>query len=909
MSLALQERKLPPMLEEYVRYQNDYSDCLILMQVGDFYEAFFEDAKILARTLNVTLTSRDKNSDSPIPMAGIPCSVVDNYADRLLQAGVSVVIVSQRPQLGNKNIQRFVERIITPGVSVHSASIAGQELPYVGAIYLPQLSLAEHLLDYSLAYTQAQTGVLHIVAGQGMDSLIMDLQNADISELILPKLVNGQVLDRRSSIVRKLENLSFFKNQSIKFRSLNNNLDPQRYSKIAGYREQNPELKEAIRLLISYIDEVSVSGQLPFERVEQVTYSNFMRIDPTTRRNLELCQNLKNSDKSGTLFSVLNDCKTNGGTRLLQEFIKKPLSEKNSILERQEIISCLYKNDSEREKMQVLLQAVTDLDRILARIELNLINPRETGALRDSINIVPEIKNIYDSVAEEIRRTRNSSLSTEDKLLSFIQQALDFPEELGKKLNAALALNLPQNLRNGDVIAEGYDAECDRLRNIKLTGKKWIAELESKERERTGINSLKIKYNNVLGFFIEVTKSNIAKVPERFIKRQTNVNGERYITEELKNLEDEVLGAEQRLIAREELLFNELKSYIKNYTEQLRKLAQALSLIDVFLALASVARGNSWVLPEISEAGQCQIIGGRHPVIETLLRSDFIPNDLELGDNPNRCLILTGPNMGGKSTYLRQSALIVILAHIGSFVPADSANISLVDKIFARIGASDDLLEGESTFMVEMREAAYILSEASKNSLVLIDELGRGTSTRDGEAIARAVLGHLVLRNQSFCIFATHFHGLTKTAELADLTTNIRVGIEQTETGLCFTHRILKGAAGESYGIEVAKRAGLPSSLIELANDFILAAITDEQDQSKVLHLTKAKERSKLNENEASVKQQFSLFKPDQIDSFKTLNPKEQAYDRLKSELESCNVVSTTPLEALYLVDRLKKML
>lgn len=862
------------MLEEYVFYQNKYSDCLILIQVGDFYETFFEHAKILASTLNITLTSRDKNSDDPIPMAGIPCQALDSYAERLLAFGKSIAVISQKPSTTGKNIERYLERMLTPGVTFHSVEKLESELPVVASVYFSNYAIDLNFIEYSLSYSSPQTGVIEYKQGQGVNSLVRDIHSIDVKELILPRSFGSKNLDRRSKLVQLLLALPNLTDGSVKFRELYNFDGIHRFKSQSDFTSLSSEIKKATSLLINYIDEVSVSGELSFACVREAKTSDTLLIDPTTRKNLELCENIKSKDISGSLFSVIDKTNSVLGKRKLLMNIKAPLSNVSKINERQDFVKILLEESFKAEELHSLFETIIDFESITARIELGIVTPKEVAALRDSLNLVVKIR-------EELLGIFKGK---ESSIFSSINKDLEFNLELAEKLNKAIADSPPVKLKDCGVIKEGYSAECDRLNSIKNDGKRWLLELEERERKKTNVNSLKVKFNNVHGYFIEMTKATSKNALGEYEKRQSTVNSERFVTTELKGLEAEILSADEKLYKLEVELFNEVKKFLKEYIATFRALANAVGELDMYLSFFKVTLYKNWIFPALDNSKNTEVVNGEHPVLAEILATDYIPNDINFLEAKDSAYILTGPNMGGKSTFLRQTALIVILAHMGLSVPASSAKIGLVDRIFARIGASDDLLEGESTFMVEMRETAYIVNQATEKSLILIDELGRGTATKDGSAIAKSVLNYIVNHLKSRTIFATHFHNLCK--EVSGVS-NIRVGLKEIDNGLMLTHKIEQGVAKESFGLEVAKRAGLPEDILIEAKDFI----EDYKEET-------------ISVKSSSVQAQKPLFE----NHSNTRDAKEaKSYRRLKHELSAFQVNDITPLEALNILDRIKK--
>ncbi len=814
MSSAIAE-KLPPMLKQYLDYKQLYPDCLLLFQVGDFYEVFFEDAVTVSRTLNLTLTSRDKNNPNPVPMCGVPIAVVDGYLERLVNAGFAVALVSQTgaPENGRGMFGRKLERIVTPGVRILGDPENNTE-SLLAAVWFRSEQ------DIGISFSNIISGKIFVAEGLDISAMIAQLQRLQPAELLLPKHIDQKALDRRLAWVRKVEVL--VRGGTLKFRNLDLSSKRRDISKIQGYLGIGTAAKNATKLLLDYVDETTVNSVVNFTELLNADAQSVLSIDANTRSSLELVQNQKDGSKRSTLYFVLDRTVTPSGSRMLRQWILNPLVDLKSIYERQQVVTFFKDHAALRGKLKETLRTITDLERIAARTEALATTPRELGALRDSLAKIPSIVEML-------------STAKETPALERIMRGVVISESLCSRLEEALVDNPAMVLNEGGIIKVGFNAELDRLRGLKERGKSWIVELEASERSRTGINSLKIKYNSVFGYFIEVTAANLSKVPENYIRKQTTVNSERFITEELKKYEDDVLGAESRQIELEKRLYEDLRAAVLPFTAELRIVGARLAELDIYIGLAELAADEGYVLPQVDESERLFIEAGKHPLLAQSLHSDFVPNTTEMGDK--NFLIITGPNMGGKSTFLKQTALIVIMAQLGSFVPAQKAEIGVVDKIFARIGASDDISEGESTFMVEMHEASHIISGATKRSLILIDEIGRGTATADGLAIAQAILEWIVLKIKSRTLFATHFHDLTTLEKQYQTIKNLSVGSVERGEDVIFTHHINIGAASKSYGIQVAKLAGLPQPLIERAKEVLLADSSAVKDRSSQLSL------------------------------------------------------------------------
>ena len=799
---------LPPMLRQYLEYKRRHPEALLFFQVGDFYELFFDDAITTAKLLGLTLTSRDKNAEKPIPMCGVPIAVIDGYIAKLVGSGRAVAIVKQfgDPNARKGMMERQLERIVTPGVQVLGSESKSREENFLAAIFVSALGE-----EFAIAYTDVRTGKIRLRDGLDREALLSELRMVGPVEIVLPREFEGKRFDRRSNWVRDVE--STLDATRCVFRPFERT-DLDRLKGVNGYIALSEVAKRAVHLLVGYIDEATVGQRVTFLAVDEDTHQDELIMDSGTRKHLELLNNLRDGGQHGSLLSVIDYTKTPHGGRLLREWIVRPLTSLEKISNRLDTVeSLLNKERSLRGELAQKLEGIADLERLATRLELSAISPRELAALSDSLSAMTDIRLSLGSLA--------SSLPL---LLKSIYEGLIFDVEVLRDLEKTLTELPPISLVDGGIIKSGINSDLDRLRDIRANGKSWIAALENTEKERTGINSLKIRFNSVFGYFIEITRANLDKVPADYIRKQTTANGERYITEALKIQEEEILNAESRELKLERELFESLVARIKPFSTTLRSLSVRLAELDILISLATTAELNGYNRPELDDSRNLQIKGGKHPVLSTLLKHDFVPNDVTFGEGSREVLILTGPNMGGKSTYLRQAALIVILAQLGSFVPAQSAQIGLVDRIFTRIGAADNMMEGESTFMVEMREAGFILANATSRSLLLIDELGRGTATQDGLSLAQATLEWISNKISARTLFATHFHELTLLEQTLPGVVNLSVGSKEVEGDILFTHSICEGPANKSYGLEVAKLAGLPSGLLDRAREIMSTA-------------------------------------------------------------------------------------
>jgi len=861
---------LPPMLRMYLDYKEKYPDALLFFQVGDFYELFFEDAVKSSRMLGLTLTSRDKNSENPIPMCGVPISVVDSYLDKLVNQGHSVAVVKQvgDPNAKKGMVDRELERIVTPGIRILGGESKDREDNFVASIFVSTLGS-----DFSIAYTDVRTGKAFVKENLDKEALIAEIRSIVPAEVVIPREFEGKRLDRRSSWIKEIETV--LGNPSIlKFRQISKDSTRQ-LTLLDGYISLSELSKKSIQLLLGYIDETTVGTSIKFTSVSRDFHENCLLMDATSRKNLELVSNLRDGGLHGTLLSIFDSTKTSQGGRKIRQWLLKPSRVKEEIKARQDSVKFLFEERSLRQSLSSALSQIGDLERISTRVDLGAASPRELGAMRDSLQALEHLMRVLSEIKLP-------------SLLYKLSEGLKTPKELLLRMTEILLDELPGISQEGGIIREGYNQELDRLRSIRSNGKSLIAALEVKEKERSGISSLKVRFNSVFGYYIEITRSNLEKVPSNYVRKQTMVNAERFITEELKQMEEEILNAESKQFQIEKRIFIELIEFLKSFTASVRSASEAVSVIDVLLSLAEVAERDNLVLPQICQESLLHIEKGQHPVLSHELQNNFVANSLMMNNSDRQLLLLTGPNMGGKSTYLKQTALIVILAQIGSYVPAESVKLSIVDKIFTRIGASDNMMEGESTFMVEMREAGYILSNASEHSLLLIDELGRGTATQDGLGIARATLEWIVEKIGAKTLFATHFHELTELEGVLPGLYNLSVGSADLDGQIIFTHSICEGPANKSYGLEVARIAGLPSALLERAR--LIMSENHENPSSNAQLLM-------FNKDSALSRKSEKIVEPS---DYKTLK-------ELKRNFDNLDINHLSPLQALNWLSEIKK--
>ena len=798
--------KITPMMKQYFEIKEQYADTILLFRLGDFYEMFFEDAKLASRELELVLTGRDWGQEERAPMCGVPFHSADSYIARLVANGHKVAICEQTedPALAKGLVERDVVRVLTPGTVIESSMLDEGRNNYLACVYF-------NLDKAGVCFVDVSTGTLHLtqLSAPGlMMKIINELGHYRPSEIIC----NNDI-----SLIKKIEEYM----SSVKETVLETRDDEEfDYALCTKTVLEHFQVKNLDKLgLASFVESVcSVGSTLAYLREVQksdlrningINFYNdaqFMRLDISARRNLELVETIRNREKKGSLLWVLDKTKTSMGKRLLRNWLEQPLLNLARITKRHNAVEELCVNSVARQDAMILLSSVHDLERLMARIVYGTANAKEIRALFATIKILPQIREPLELCKSE--------------MLSDIFKDIDLLQDVETLIDSAIAEDPPFTIRDGGMIQDGYNAELDSLRSISDDGKVYIASIQTKEQERTGIKKLKIGYNRVFGYYIEIPNSFKGSVPDEYIRKQTLVNCERYITQELKDLESKVLGAQERIVKLEYELFDDVRKQIAGHYNRIQKTACALATLDTLCSLAQVAAANNYVCPDMSEGYEIEIKDGRHPVVELMLdAAPFVPNDTDLDCMDNRCAIITGPNMAGKSTYMRQVALIVLMAQIGSFVPASTAKIGIVDSIFTRIGASDDLSAGQSTFMVEMSEVALILKNATAGSLIIYDEIGRGTSTFDGMSIARAVLEYTADKKKlgAKTMFATHYHELTELEDQVQGVKNYNVAVKKRGDEITFLRRIVRGGADESYGVEVAKLAGVPNAVVSRA--------------------------------------------------------------------------------------------
>ena len=861
-----------PMMQHYLKTHEEYKDCILFYRLGDFYEMFFDDAKVVSKELELTLTGKSCGAEERAPMCGIPYHAAETYLTRLVKKGYKVAICEQveDPKLAKGMVKREVTRVVTPGTTLNAQALDETKNNYIMCIAY----IGDH---YGISSADITTGDYYVTEVDSERKLLDEVNKYQPTEIICNEAfyISGIDIDdmkNRMGIVIYSLDAWYFSDETAQM-TLKDHFKVRDLEGL-GLADYDSGVVAAGALL-KYLYETQKTTLSNLVAIHPYTTGKFMIIDSSTRRNLELVETLREKQKRGSLLWVLDKTRTAMGARTLRSFVEQPLIERTEIEERYDAIDEFNTNAITREEIREYLNPVYDLERLITRVTYQTANPRDLIAFRNSIHMLPPIKTLMSDF--------------QSPLLKRLYEQMDTLDELYELIERSIAEEPPLTLHDGGILKEGYNEEVDRLRKAKTDGKSWLADLEAKEREKTGIKNLKIKYNKVFGYYLEVTNSFKDLVPDYFTRKQTLANAERFITPELKELEDVILGAEDKLIVLEYELFREVRQKVADEVVRIQKTAKAVAQIDVFASLATVAEQNNYCRPKLNEKGLIDIKDGRHPVVERMIQNEmFVANDTYLDNGSNRVSIITGQNMAGKSTYMRQSALIVLMAQIGSFVPAKSAKIGIVDRIFTRVGASDDLASGQSTFMVEMSEVANILRNATSNSLLILDEIGRGTSTFDGLSIAWAVVEHIsnprLLGAKT--LFATHYHELTELEGKLNSVNNYCIAVKEKGDDIVFLRKIVKGGADKSYGIQVAKLAGVPDNVIERAKEIVEEL--SNNDITEIVQNISAEggsKRSKPKLDEVDL-EQISLL--DTMDN-----------DTILNELKELDLGQMTPIEAM----------
>lgn len=877
--------EMTPMMTKYMETKQEYKDCILFYRLGDFYEMFFDDALIASKELEITLTGKDCGMEERAPMCGVPFHAVEGYLTKLVSRGYKVAICEQveDPKLAKGLVKREVIRVVTPGTNLNMQSLEESKNNYL-------MCVAYTTTKIGLSVADVTTGDYYLTEVDDLKRLMDELMKYEPSELICNEafLVSGIDLDdlkgRLHISVNPLESHLFDDDGCRKIL-----LRHFKVNTLIGLGvEDFPVGMVAAGALLQYLYDTQKTGMEHFRHLYPYLTNKYMLLDSSTRRNLELTETLREKQKRGSLLWVLDKTKTAMGARTLRSYIEQPLINREDMEHRLDAIEELNKNSVSRDELREYLSPVYDLERLLARITYKTANPRDLIAFRNSLEMMPHIRTVLQEFqGKELTDCRNEIDGLEDIYQLILQSITDEP---------------PITIREGGMIRDGFDETIDTLRSAKTDGKKWLAQLEEEDKERTGIKGLKIKYNKVFGYYFEVTNSYKNLVPADYIRKQTLANAERYTTPRLKELEDTILNAEDKLQTLEYDIFCKIRDSISMEIDRIQKTAKAIARLDVYCSLALVAERNRYVRPKLNEKGIIDIKDGRHPVVEQMLSNDmFIANDTYLDNNKHCISIITGPNMAGKSTYMRQSALIVLMAQIGSFVPAKSAEIGIVDRIFTRVGASDDLASGQSTFMVEMNEVANILRNATANSLLILDEIGRGTSTFDGLSIAWAVIEHISNKKLlgAKTLFATHYHELTELEDKMHNVNNYCIAVKERGDDIVFLRKIVKGGADRSYGIQVAKLAGVPDMVIDRAKE-IAEQLSDNDITQKVQSIA----IDTKGEGKAHKTVTYDELDMGQISLFDTVTDE----DVLK-ELKEIDITVLTPLDAMNTLYRLQSKL
>ncbi len=874
--------QLTPMMQQYVKTKESYKDCILFYRLGDFYEMFYEDALIASKVLEITLTGKDCGQEERAPMCGVPYHAVDNYLNKLVSKGYKVAICEQveDPKTAKGIVKREVIRVVTPGTNLNTQALDETKNNYLMCIV--------YVADgYGVSMADITTGDYFVTEIETDKKLLDEIVKFSPTEIICNQSFSVSGID--------LEDMK--ERLGITIYSLDDWYFDDELCKQALKKHFNVSTLDGIGLtsydsgtiaagaLLQYLTETQKTSLDNLTSLKPYITTKYMTLDSSTRRNLELCETLREKQKKGSLLWVLDKTKTAMGARMMRSFIEQPLISKEEINERLDAVAELNKNAISREEIREYLNPVYDLERLISKISYKSANPRDLLAFKSSLSMLPHIKYLLQSMSSKALKEAGENMDTLDDLYDLVERSI--VEEP------------PIAIREGGIIKEGFHEEIDRLKHAKTEGKTWLAELEAKEREKTGIKNLKIKYNKIFGYYLEVTNSYKELVPDYFTRKQTLANAERYITPELKELEDMILGAEEKLYALEYDLFCQIRDQIGSQVVRIQKTAKEIARLDEFASFSLVSQRNGYVRPKLNEKGVIDIKNGRHPVVEQMIQNDmFVANDTYLDNGNNRVSIITGPNMAGKSTYMRQTALIVLMAQIGCFVPAESAKIDIVDRIFTRVGASDDLASGQSTFMVEMTEVANILRNATSNSLLILDEIGRGTSTFDGLSIAWAVVEHIsnpkVLGAKT--LFATHYHELTELEGKLNGVNNYCIAVKEQGDHIVFLRKIIKGGADKSYGIQVAKLAGVPDSVIQRAKELV--------EELSAADITEKVKEMKAEGNTKTKKKKYDQLEMDQISLFDTVREED-----IIDELKEIEISTLTPIDALNTLYRLQNKL
>ena len=858
-----------PMIKQYLEVKNKYPDAILFYRMGDFYEMFFEDAKIASEILDIALTSRDKNKEGSVPLCGVPYHAVSGYLQKLVDRGFKVAICEQMedPSQAKGLVRREVIRVVTPGMVLEDDLLQPKANNFLMAIALGE--------RFGLAILDASTGDFLAAEVNTVQSLRDEVLRVAPREILLPEPSKNQA--SMKNLMKAYPQALY---SPLPLEVFEEERSGERMKSLGlSLPSGKDQAVRAVGAILFYVQETQKTAPIHLSRLEFYQVQDYLVLDETTRRNLELFENLQTRGRKGSLLDVLDETATSMGGRMLKRWLGSPLMDLNRIEDRLEKVGELKEKDLPRKAIRDTLRQLRDMERLSARISLGVANARDLVALRLSLHLLPDVRTLLSPLEYEGFKRYLTDLN-------------DLPD-LRDLLDRAVEDNPPLSLKDGGLIKKGFDATLDRYREVSRQGKGWIADLEAKEKMETGISSLKVRFNRVFGYYLEVTKSNLPSVPARYMRKQTLVNAERFITPELQEYETQVLQAEEQTEALEYQLFQGVLKKVAARIPEIQKVAQALAEVDVLAALGEVAERYGYCRPQVSEGNDMGVVEGRHPVLERLsLDERFVPNDLSMNGEDRQILIITGPNMAGKSTIMRQAALIVILAQMGSFVPAKEATLSLMDRIFTRVGATDDLVRGRSTFMVEMEEVAHILRNITPRSLILLDEIGRGTSTFDGLSIAWAVTEYLhdSCPFQPKTLFATHYHELTELAMTKPRVKNYHVAVKEWNDRVIFLRKLVEGGTSRSYGIQVARLAGLPEGVLERAKEVLNNLEQGEFTEAGVPKLAISKKRKLTWEAH-----QRTLF--------------QSPPDPIREALRRVDPNRLTPLDALNILSEMKNRL
>ncbi len=870
--------KFTPMMQQYFSIKEQYKDCILLYRLGDFYEMFFDDALTASKVLEIALTGRECGQEEKAPMCGVPHHAVDNYISKLIENGYKVAICEQieDPSASKGIVKRDVVRVITPGTVIDQSMLEEKSNNYLCCTYIEN--------GFGMSYVDVSTGDLYVTENIDNDNFKLqnefkysllkeEIDKVNPSEIISNTCTNNDLLNSKITCTDNI--LSVLEYTEIILNHFNVvSLDSFGIS-------ENKLAIMSLGMLINYLNQTQKTSLDHINKIFFYSAGEYLNIDSSTRKNLELIETVRGKKGTGTLYHILDNTQTAMGGRQLKKWIEEPLKNINSINDRLDSVSELYNNVMISNNIKGYLKNVYDIERLISRIVYGNCNGRDLIALKQSVSGLPDLK-------AEISQLNS-------KLISNIYEKFDMLEDIYELIDDSIVKEPPISVKEGGLIKPGYNTELDEIKKITTNGKSWISELQNTEREKTGIKNLKVGYTRVFGYYIEVTQSYLKNVPEHYMRKQTLTNCERYVTPELKEMEAKILNADEQVMKLEYDLFLNIRNYIKEQIKRIQKTAHSIAVIDTLNSLSISAVKNDYMRPELNNKGYINIVDGRHPVIERIIKNErFVPNDTYIDNKEYRMSIITGPNMAGKSTYMRQVALIALMTHIGSFVPAKSAEICVLDKIFTRVGASDDLSQGQSTFMVEMSEVSNILNNATENSLLILDEIGRGTSTYDGLSIAWSVVEYITKKIKAKTLFATHYHELSELESKLKSVKNYRILIKETDDKIIFLRKIAEGSIDRSYGIQVANLAGLPNEVVKRAKE-----ILKQLDESDINRPFAKRKRDRINDN----------F---QVSLFSEVNPEKPAAnevaentqtkifkDFIENSVKNIDINNLTPIKAM----------